>query len=159
MTVMIMVMIVMIMVMVVMIMAMILIIMVMNVMIMAMIVMIMVMNVMIRVMNVMIMVMIFVQSKFGGLLKTRLLLRNFCCLKTATANFFWTNCKYVFLTDFGRFCPKYIMHACRLVWPSVARTATLDGRSWRRPRTGDEEKYYYKDHRGSKEDIDEEKTK
>ena len=38
------------------------------------IVMIMVMNVMIRVMNVMIMVMIFVQSKYGGLLKTRLLL-------------------------------------------------------------------------------------
>ena len=36
-----------------------------------------------------------------------------------------------------------------------ARTATLDGRSWRRPRTGDEEKYYYKDHKGSKEDIEE----
>ena len=74
MIVMIMVMIVMIMVMIVLIMAMIVMIMVMNVMVMAMIVMIMVMNVMIRVMNVMIMVMIFVQSKFGGLLKTRLLL-------------------------------------------------------------------------------------
>lgn len=60
--------------MIVMIMVMIVMIMVMIVLIMAMIVMIMVMNVMIRVMNVMIMVMIFVQSKFGGLLKTRLLL-------------------------------------------------------------------------------------
>ena len=80
--------------MIVMIMVMIVMIMVMIVLIMAMIVMIMVMNVMIRVMNVMIMVMIFVQSKFGGLLKTRLLLPIFFCLKTGQI---WTNCKlYVF---------------------------------------------------------------
>ena len=154
MIVMIMVMIVMIMVMIVLIMAMIVMIMVMNVMVMAMIVMIMVMNVMIRVMNVMIMVMIFVQSKFGGLLKTRLLLPIFLPKN-------WTNLDKLqvgFLTDFGRFCLKCIMHACRLGWPFGARTATLDGRSSRRPLTGDKEKYHYKDHKGSKEDIEEKKT-
>ena len=62
-----------------------------------------------------------------------------------------------FLTDFGRFCLKCILHACRLGWPSGARTATLDGRSSRRPLTGDKEKYHYKDHKGSKEDIEEKK--
>ena len=120
------------------------------------------MNIMIIVMIVKIMVMIFVQSKFGGLLKTHFLKiglafreicvfwRNFFASSTAVANFF--------VADFGCFLFKNIMHACRLGWPSGARTATLDGRSWRRRRTGDKEKYYFKDVKGDKKDI-EEKTK
>ena len=82
-----------------------------------------------------------------------------CCLFFLPKN--WTNLDKLqivgFLTDFGRFCLKCIMHACRLGWPFGARTATLDGRSSRRPLTGDKEKYHYKDHKGSKEDIEEKK--